>query len=463
MVRLLFFFSVCLCFFNHCAVLAQDQKNILLLDHWHEDSLVTNSSKVRYNDCFGIIHEGKEYAVAGSTEGTHIFELTDENHFAFRAFVEGKYNSSMVIHRDYATYKNYLYAVCDEGNSSLQIIDYQYLPDSVSVVADLQNPFGRVHNVFIDTLNALLYACRINPIVSGTTTTLIPMRVFDISNPINPIQVWEGPNDLNEVHDIYVRDHRAILNCGPDGIRVYDFSNPSNPTWLSSLSIYNEQGYNHQGWLSPDGQTYVFADETLGLRLKKCRFDGTNLQIVQRFGTSNYNDYIPHNIMISDAFAYVAYYNEGLRIYDLRTNPPVEMASYDTFLESSIFKMNGAWGIFNQWPSGRILVSDRQNGLFLFDFDEERFQVPSKDEWQLFPNPVVSGEFVQLLSPNAQISEWSFELVDAFGKQVEFVQVTASSSAVLQLNMAKGWYTLRIQFENYLGEKESVIKSLVVY
>ena len=75
-----------------------------------------------------------------------------------------------------------------------------------------------------------------------------PMRVF-LVNPETPLLLWEGPNDIAEVHDIHVRDNEAILNCGFDGIRIYDFTNPSNPIFTQSIEFYNDQGYNHQGFL----------------------------------------------------------------------------------------------------------------------------------------------------------------------------------------------------------------------
>lgn len=185
-----------------------------------------------------------------------------------------------------------------------------------------------------------------------------------MADPINPVLLWEGPSDIPIVHDCYVRDNIALLNCGDEGLRVYDFTNPSTPIYINNLTFYQDQGYNHQGWLSPDGLTYVFADETNGKRVKKCIVGSDySIQVQSFFGTNYENNSVPHNIMCTNQFAFVAYYNEGLRIFDIR-NAPIEIASYDTYPTSSIFKMNGAWGVFSNYLSGRIIVSDRQNGLF---------------------------------------------------------------------------------------------------
>ncbi len=352
-------------------VLGQGQ-NITLLDHWSEDTLTTNSSNVRYNECWGFERDEKEYAVAGSTEGTHVFEITTQHQLKLLGFIEGRYNHSLVSHRDYATYQHYLYAVCDEGQSSLQIIDLSSLPDSLFLANEIVDAFSRVHNIFIDTNNALLYACTVT--TTAPVQAVYSMQVYSLFDPLHPVLVYTGPGDIPEVHDVYVRNNIAYLSCGNDGLRVYDFSIPSSPQLLQNLTFYQDQGYNHQGWLSPDGETFIFGDETEGKRLKRCSVNHHLLTIDSFFGTNSSNNSVPHNIVLSDHFAYVAYYNEGLRIYDIRHYPTVEVAAYDTYpIEETVFKMKGAWGVYPNYSSKRIVVSDRVHGLFLFDFREDVF------------------------------------------------------------------------------------------
>ena len=57
----------------------QDSKNISLLDQWQNNNLEVNSTKVRYNECWGFVYDSQEYAILGSTEATHFFKLTDAN------------------------------------------------------------------------------------------------------------------------------------------------------------------------------------------------------------------------------------------------------------------------------------------------------------------------------------------------------------------------------------------------
>ena len=448
---------------------AQEIKNVRLLDHWSSDSIMTSSSQVRYSSCWAFVQNGREYGVIGSTEGAHIFELTESDSLRFVDFVPGRFQSAQAITREYKHYQNYLYATCDEGPSSLQIIDVSYLPDSVHLVADLQDQnFGKSHNLFIDSLNARLYLTLVNPIVSGNEQGIIPLRVYSLANPILPTLLWEGPNDIPEVHDLYVKNNRAILNCGFDGLRTYDFSNPSNPTYINNLSYYSQQGYNHQGWLSPDQSTYVFADETAGLPIKKCRvLANGQLQVQQFFGTEN-TPYpkTPHNIQITNEFAFVAYYNDGLRIFDLRKTPPVEIGVYDTYIDNSItngFSMWGAWGIHALLPSERILISDRNNGFFLFEFDRSKFIIPSTEHVQLYPNPSSVGEEVFVRLPNDEVAEFSMNIVDAKGNLVADLEIQQQSYANLPKDVSAGCYFVRVTWLNYLGESQTEMLKWVKY
>lgn len=432
-------------------VLAQSSLNIELLDNWQDASLTANSSNVRYNDCSGFVWQGQEYAVAGSTEGTHFFQITDNGRLIEVDSVRARFAHSSVIHRDIKIYKNYAYSVCDEGLSSLQIIDFSNLPASVTKVADLGGDFGRMHNLFIDTARALLFACIITPESGGTFLSSLPMRVYSLSDPLNPVLLYTGPSDIPEVHDAYVRGEMAYLSCGFDGLRVYDFTNPSAPIFKQNLSIYQDQGYNHQGWMTPDGSTFVFGDETSGKRLKKCVVGADQLLTIDKLFGSNYqNESVPHNVMISNEFAFVAYYNEGLRIFDLRTSVPEEIAHYDTYPQTSPFNMNGAWGVYSDLPSERILVSDRHNGLFLFDFPRSIFLHPT-DEFSVYPNPVAYGSSLLVRAPE-EATSFEIRLTDFNGKQVYEDVFLDQQYAEMPIRLARGIYLLSLTYANYLGE-----------
>lgn len=440
----------------------QGSRNLELLARWSSDTLIANSSKVRYSDCFGFTYHGNEYAVIGSTEGTHVFHLTSQNELIPKGFIPGRFQSTSVQHREYAVYQNYLYAVCDEGVSSLQIIDFQYLPDSITLAFEDTVQFGRVHNVFIDTVQAKLYSC-IHRSTVNTQTIAAPLKVFSLTDPLHLTELWSGPNDVNEVHDIYVRNGKAILNCGFDGLRVYDFTNTLNPSYLDSKTFYQEQGYNHQGWLTPDGNTYIFADETNGKRVKRCSFDGTTVQIINYFGTNYQNGSVPHNIKATDDFAFVAYYNEGLRVFDLRTTVPSEIAFYDTYPEQNAYKMNGNWGVFIDLPSKRILAADRQYGLFVLKFEFETMTqgFPLEQDFQLYPNPISSSESLTVFKGEGK-SEVNWRIVSLTGSILKEGAFDQNDYLLLQLDYSQGIYRLEFTYTDTSGETGSASYPLII-
>ena len=250
--------GILLLFFMLPFLFLGQNKNISLLDHWYDTTMITNSSMVRYSGCYSFTQNGLDYAVIGTTEGFHIFEITTDSKLRLIDSIQARYVSSQAITREYAHYGNLLYAIGDEGDASLQIVDLTNLPNTVSLVAEIQDErVGKAHNIYIDTARALMYLCLVSPIVNGSENSLIPIRVYSLENPLSPQIVFSGIDDLDEVHDLEVRGEIAILSCGFQGMRVYDFTDPTNPIYLSNLEFYQEQGYNHQGSLSEDGKTYV--------------------------------------------------------------------------------------------------------------------------------------------------------------------------------------------------------------
>ena len=440
----------------------QSSLNVLFLDNWKSETIVATSDSLKYSDCWGHESQGREYAMLGSTEGVHVFEIVNDK-FEERDFVVGNYSHPSVIHRDIKIYDHYAFTVCDEGTSSLQIIDLQYLPDSVHVVYENDSTFTRVHNLFIDEPNKLLYVCSVQPSSGGILQGLIPMQVYSISDILNPTLVYQGPADIPEVHDVYVRDNIAYLNCGFDGVRVYDFSNSSSPQFLQNFNFYQDQGYNHQGWLSPDGSKYVFGDETNGKKLKLCSVENNQIDIEGNFGTNFLDESVAHNVMITDEFAFVAYYNEGLRIYDIRHKLPKEIAHYDTYPEEEpLFKMNGAWGVFSELPSERILVSDRKNGLFLLDFDRESFESAIPNDISIYPNPIIGEEFVIRLEEDREPT-FIVDIYDMIGRTIYSETHVKANYAVINSPAVSGMYNVCISYPTEDGYEVVFDQKIAVY
>ena len=56
---------------------SQISQNVNLLYNWNEDSLIGSKEYDNvYNEIWGVVVDGREYAIIGSTYGTHFFDVT---------------------------------------------------------------------------------------------------------------------------------------------------------------------------------------------------------------------------------------------------------------------------------------------------------------------------------------------------------------------------------------------------
>jgi choice-of-anchor B domain-containing protein len=413
---------------------AQNQKNVILLDNWTDTTIEKGLDDAVFNDVWGFTFNGENYCAMGSSIGTHIFKV-GETKLELIDFEPGRYQSRYVEHRDYKVYQNYLYGVCDEGESSLQIFDLSYLPDSVHKVIDHDAFFNVCHNIFIDTVNAKLYACAANE---------LGMLVLDISNPLGPI-VDYFMTEPSYVHDCYVRNDTAYLNAGFEGLHIYNFAGDV-PVELGILNFYPNQGYNHSGWLSPDGSKYAFIDETEGTKIKLCETDELALiSISETFATSDYESFVPHNVILLDNLAFISYYNEGFRIFDISKAPIKEIGVYDTFLEDTKYKLNGAWGVYVFEEQNQILVSDRQSGLFLFSFPIQVLNAENEGTY-VTNAPLLDANSILIPRDNLGSENVTFTIAAADGRIV-YDQANFLNYVNIPLTLAAGTYIYAIYDE----------------
>ena len=366
----------------------QAQQTATLLYNWQDTSLVGSwAYDNTYNECWGLVVNDREFAIIGSTAGTHFFDITDPTNSLEVAFVEGGYTGGGVIHRDYHDFSGYLYIVCDEGNSStLQIVDITNLPNSVNTVYDSNALFTKSHNIYIDTATAKLYACASNS----------AMDVYDLNIRTNPTLIYSY-NGVGHVHDAFVRNDSAYLNCGNDGLRVFDFSNVNQwgdqPTLLGSLTSYPDAGYNHSGWLNNDGTIYIMQDENHGYDVKILNVsDLNNITVLSTFNSGVDPNSMAHNGIIKDNLVYVPYYHDGLRVFDISDpNNPMQTWKYDTYLPDNHNSYKGAWGVYPYLPSQNIIISDMQTGLYIIKLENSNTNIIKINvENDIYPNPATN-------------------------------------------------------------------------
>ena len=345
--------------------------NVTLVSTWTDATLPNNGFGGAYNDVEGLEVGGIEYAVIASTLGTHLIDISSSDGEAVEvAFLPGAAGGSFVTHRDYHIDGTLLFAVCDQGASSLQIFDLSNLPATVTTLYDSDEFCITAHNVFVDNGSDLLYLCSTSSTGSNT-----PLRVLDVSNPSAPTPFIDLSPWVNYCHDIYVENDTAWINSGGAGLFVMHVD--ETPTVIGNLDDYPYQGGNHSGWWIPEDNVYILADETHGSPLKVIdTSDMSDLQVVSFLSSEVDPASIPHNMMMRDGLVFVSYYHDGLQVFDVSTPAePKRIAWFDTFIESSHTGYAGAWGVHSALPSGRILISDITNGLFVLELDVEEIEV----------------------------------------------------------------------------------------
>ncbi|NUQ26838.1 MAG: choice-of-anchor B family protein [Saprospiraceae bacterium] len=453
-----------------------------LLGRWYREDLVGSSLyNNTYNDVWGLAVNGREYAVIGSTAGTHFIDVTNPTELEEVAFVPGAAQGGQIIHRDFKNYGCYLYGVCDEGASTLQIMDVSYLPDSVHLVYNTNESLVRSHNIFVDTTNAVLYCFA----AFGGPAATSAMRVYSLANPELPEFIGEYNNfgmQVGHVHDGYVRDGIAYLNCGYSGFAIVDFTNPYQPVTLSTLTDYPFSGYNHSCWGSSDGDYLYMADENHGYKIKALRVsDPTNIEVVATFDAeSNSSMSIPHNQLVACNYLYVSYYYDGLQVYDI-SDPadPHRVMQYATSTLANNGSYAGAWGVYPFLPSGNILVSDMQNGLYVVagpsgeceDKDvtilDCQVATSTRDiavvqDWQLYPQPAQDQLDMKIYWGESQ-QMVKFCLVDITGRVVtrfEDQALSPGENAIrleLPETLPAGMYAMQLQSESGTAVRKALL------
>ena len=425
------------------------QQTATLLYNWQDTSLVGSwTYDNTYNECWGMVVNDREIAIIGSTAGTHFFDVTDPVNSTEVAFVAGAYTGGGVIHRDYHDFDGYLYVVCDEGSSStLQIIDVSTLPDSVTTVYDSNNLFTKSHNIYIDTATAKLYACASNT----------AMDVYDLHTPTNPTLIYSYTGAVGHVHDAFVRNDTAFLNCGNEGLRVFDFSMVNTmgdqPVQLATFTSYPDAGYNHSGWLNDDGTVYIMQDENHGYDVKILDVaDLTNISVLATFNSGVDPQSMAHNGIIKGNLAYIPYYHDGLRVFDISDpSNPVQTWEYDTYAPNSHASFKGAWGIYPYLPSGNIIVSDMQTGLYIFDCSSSTSIIENTLSNNIFPNPAKT-QFI-ISNSNAE----SITLYNTLGMKVYEQKLTKNQNTIYRGNLSNGLYFYTLIKEGKRTESGKVI------
>ncbi|MCA9754921.1 MAG: choice-of-anchor B family protein [Candidatus Eisenbacteria bacterium] len=373
-------------------------------------------------DVWGFTQDDREFALLCCGNSLRVLDCTDPANIVLASLVERPVEQNDL--KDVKVWGNYAYACLEIGDVLIVDISDPYDAHQVGAIPQWEICWptpceipsnGGCHNLWIDDRGYLFLA--------GVhfDTTLI----FDLNaDPEAPPLV--GRYDPGYIHDLYVWNGRGYV-ANPDAAanewEIVDFSNVQAPVRVSGMT-YDSVHYAHASWPTEDGNYLLTSDEGEGGHLGV--FDIRDPEapvLVAEYEVGSGSSI--HNIMVRGRYAFIAYYDRGLRVLDLidPTNP-VEVGYYDDDrwddVSCSFGVYRGIWGVYANNPSGNVFVSEMcGGGLHVLDFaldDVAPAPVGDRVRLEVWPNP--SSALVEFRAELDAPGPVTAEVFDASGRKV---------------------------------------------
>ncbi|MGH9347913.1 MAG: choice-of-anchor B family protein [Vicinamibacterales bacterium] len=320
---------------------------------------------------------GREYAIAGRSNGTAFVDVTDPEHPLYLGDLPTQTTDS--LWRDVKVYADHAFVVSEAPNHGLQVFDLRRLasvdgPPVTFPPTAHYTGFGSAHNIAIDAAAGFAYAV-------GTRTCAGGLHAVNIQDPAQPrtagcyavdgythdaqCVVYDGPDRTHAGREI-------CFNSNEDTLTIVDVSDKHAQREVSRTG-YDASAYTHQGWLTDDRRFFLVDDEgderAYGTPTRTFVWDVSDLDAP--FIAHVYEGpvgSIDHNLFIRGDLAYESNYRSGLRVLalgDLATAPPREIGFFDIYPADDGPEFNGAWSVYPYFASGTVLVNGIEQGLFL--------------------------------------------------------------------------------------------------
>lgn len=381
--------------------------------------------------------------LCASTSGMRVINISDPAN----PFQTGTISGGGVNVIDVGTFKQYAYTVAENISSTTgQIIDLTNPAAPVQV-----GTFSGAHTVYV-TPNGYMYL------------ESPGLRIYDLNpNPLIPQLIYNSPSCTG--HDVTIAGNRLYDFSDNCGTRIYDLSQPDTLVLLGqipSLGIFH-----HSGYPSADGN-YLFVCDELSSPTENdiTIWDISNLSspiLVDSFADPS--AYI-HNFYIIGNYAYVSYYRNGFRVFDVSDPLNIFIVDeYDTDTTLSGPGYGGNYGLYVFSPDGNILASDENNGLYIFNFSglqttisEARKSIANVN---VSPNPTNSSFFVEYELLNTE--NINIIITDMLGRQVSVIESNKQSSGrykkEINIDLPNGMYNIALKAKNNLTNKKLVINN----
>jgi choice-of-anchor B domain-containing protein len=338
--------SFCLCIWIFSNASAQNLDSL---------SKVTYPSQVLSSIWGYTAPDGKEYALVGTNRGTSIVDITDPSNPQKLHFVNGAQGSW----REIKTYSHYAYISHDNSTQreGIFIIDLKNVQSNITV-KDFRGPDGnirRAHTLYTDSLGYLY-------LFGGS---LGGCAIFSIKeDPLNPVYVGITSNEY--IHDGYVRgDTLWASNVYAGTLSVWDLTDRTAPVKIASFNT--PMNFTHNAWLSDDGLSLFTTDEKNGASVASYNVnDVTDAKLLYEWKLKPTELSIPHNVHVLNDYLIISHYTEGVVVCDaLDPRKVITAGRYDTSPRFSGGGFFGCWGVYPYFPSGNIIASDMEEGMFI--------------------------------------------------------------------------------------------------
>jgi len=331
---------------------AQESQNMELFD-------LANSGDVRYSGSWVYVDtaRNREYALLGASGGTAIFDIT-EAPIKELFFIPGPFSNW----REITVLDGHAYVVT-EGRGvgeGMQVIDLNFLPTNARLLTTYNSSFTTGHIIQRDIYSDLPFVY-----VNGVCNNC-GVNILDVSNPERPRQVGLY-NPGYYIHDCHVKGDYLYAAAFLEGtIDIVDISDKTRP--VLKAQIDDPGGNTHSSWLTEDSQYLIISDELDGLPARIWNIaDLDNMFEVATY-TANESS-LTHNPYVRGDFAFFSHNTEGIRVVDIKDpRLPLEVGFYDTFDRAS-GGFNGLWSACPYLPSGKIIGGDRDDGLYVWTFN----------------------------------------------------------------------------------------------
>ena len=344
---------------------------------------------------FVDLNDNREYAVVGLRNGTAIVEVTDPANPREVVTIPGnpspwrEVKVYQVFDAGANRWRAFAYVATEAANSGIQVIDMSGLPLTAGLASTNLDTSSQ-HTLYVSNIdyatNAALPGLTPMLYVAGSNMNGGSWRAYSLANPTFPQLLSSAPTTryMHDSTSFVVTDARTA-QCAPghnpcevlvdfnvEAVELWDVTNKTQPVLLGSGTNPNNR-YIHSGWPTANATHLMFHDELeeiqLGLPTRLYTLDLANLRAptvqVSHTGPTTTTD---HNGYVRGTSYYVSHYRRGLVVYDAANpNALVEIAHFDNYLSPSANSAgtDGAWGVYPFLPSGTLLVSDIENGLFV--------------------------------------------------------------------------------------------------